>query len=376
MPPISVLIKPASSQCNMSCDYCFYCDEAFKRLQCSYGFMDEKTLKNTIRKTLLRADGMASYVFQGGEPTLCGLDFFKKAVAYQRQYNKNNIQVYNALQTNGFALTEEWCIFLKENNFLVGLSLDGTEKIHNSLRHTKTGQDTFQRILKSAKLMDEHKVDYNILTVVTAQIAKNISEIYQFYKSKEWNYQQYIACLDPLDEKRGKEVYSLTPEIYGQFLTDLFNLWYKDYKRGKEPYIRQFVNYINLGAGAMAESCDQRGVCGIQYVVEADGSVYPCDFYVLDEYRLGNFNENQLDNIDKKRIEIGFIGRSFKLNLKCKECPYYRLCRGGCQRCRDLNPNTGMYENYFCEAYKIFFANCYDRIMEIAGCNERLSKKV
>ena len=102
MHPISVLIKPASSLCNMSCDYCFYCDEAFKRSQCSYGFMDEMTLKNTVRKTLLRADGMASYVFQGGEPTLCGIDFFKKVVAYQKQYNKKNIKIYNALQTNGF----------------------------------------------------------------------------------------------------------------------------------------------------------------------------------------------------------------------------------------------------------------------------------
>lgn len=366
MPSISVLIKPASSLCNMSCDYCFYCDESQKRSQESYGLMTEQTLKNTIRKTLLRAEGMITYAFQGGEPTLCGLDFFKKAVDYQKQYNKNHISVHNTLQTNGYALTKEWCQFFKENNFLIGLSIDGTEEIHNSLRHSKTGKDTFQKILRSAKLMDQYQIDYNILTVVTSAIAQNISEIYYFYDSQGWHYQQYIACLDPLDEERGKKSYSLTPEIYGQFLIDLFDLWYKDYKQGKQPYIRQFENYVGLAAGFMAESCDQRGICGIQNVVEADGSVYPCDFYVLDQYRLGNFNENQLDQINQKRMEIGFLKRSHKLNSKCAECPYYKLCRGGCQRCRDFNLDTGLYSNYFCKSYQMFFDASYTRIQDVA----------
>lgn len=117
----------------------------------------------------------------------------------------------------------------------------------------------------------------------------------------------------------------------------------------------------------MAESCEQRGVCGIQNVVEADGSVYPCDFYAIDRYCLGNFNENNMDQINEKRLETGFIEKSLKLDSDCKNCAYYRVCRGGCQRCRDLNPDTGLYKNYFCEAYKIFFDACYERICEIAG---------
>ena len=115
----------------------------------------------------------------------------------------------------------------------------------------------------------------------------------------------------------------------------------------------------------MAESCEQRGVCGIQTVVEADGSVYPCDFYAMDEYLLGNFNENNLSEIDEKRIEIGFIEKSLKLDTACHECKYYRVCKGGCQRNRDLDTNTGLYSNYFCEAYKIFFDACYDKIIDI-----------
>ena len=366
MPPITVLIKPASSLCNMSCEYCFYCDEANKRTHDSYGFMSEKTLKNTIRKTMLRAEGSIHYAFQGGEPTLCGIDFFKKALAYQRQYNKNNIEVSNALQTNGFTLTDEWCSFFKKNNFLIGLSVDGTEKIHNSYRHTKSGDSTFERVINSAKLLDKYNVDYNILTVVTSDVAKNISDIYHFYKKQGWKYQQYIACLDPIDEERGTKSYSLTSEIYGEFLIKLFDLWDKDYKKGKNPYNRQFINYINLAGGYMAESCEHNGVCGIQTVVEADGSVYPCDFYAMDEYCLGNFNENNMSEIDEKRLEIGFIEKSFKLDSGCRECKYYRVCRGGCQRNRDFNPDSGLYSNYFCKAYKIFFDACYDRILEIA----------
>ena len=143
MPPISVLMKPASGMCNMKCEYCFYCDEMEKRTTESFGFMSEETLKNVIRKTMLRAEGFASYAYQGGEPTLRGIDFFRKAVAFQKQYNRHGIQVNNALQTNGYLLDEEWCLFLKENQFLVGLSVDGTAKYHDALRHSKTGVGTF-----------------------------------------------------------------------------------------------------------------------------------------------------------------------------------------------------------------------------------------
>lgn len=366
MPPLSVLMKPASSMCNMSCSYCFYCDEAAKRSQPSFGFMSEQTLKNIIRKTMLRATGYVSYAYQGGEPTLRGLDFFRTAIAYQRQYNRNHIKVHNALQTNGYALDEAWCRFLKEHNFLVGLSIDGTRDIHDSFRRDQAGKPTFDRIAAAARMMDEYGVDYNILTVVTPEITANAQEVYGFYRQQGWRFQQYIACLDPLGEGHGRTPHALTPEVYGHFLVELFQLWYRDWKKGRQPFIRQFENYVGLAAGYMAESCDQRGTCGIQYVVEADGSVYPCDFYMLDEYRLGNFNQDNLDLIDGNRQKLGFLERSQKLTESCRLCPHYPLCRGGCQRNRDLIPATGLYTNYFCEGYRIFFAECYDKIMEVS----------
>ena len=366
MPPISVLIKPASGICNMKCDYCFYCDEAKKRITKSYGFMTERTLRNVIRKTMLHADGMISYVFQGGEPTLRGLEFFEKVIEYQKQYNKNRVYVNNAIQTNGYALNEEWAKFFKENHFLVGFSLDGTKENHDLYRHNTEGEGTYDRILKSINLMDAYGVDYNILTVVTKDTAEHISEIYKEYQTRGWNYQQYIACLDPLGEERGKNPYALTPVQYGSFLIELFQLWYEDWKKKKQPYIRQFDNYIGILMGYQPESCDQRGSCGVQTVVEADGSVYPCDFYMLDEYLLGNFNEHRLDEIEKRRREIGFVDRSRSLTENCQTCQHHILCRGGCQRNRDWNEDKKGYESYFCISYQMFFEACRDRLCEVA----------
>lgn len=368
---ISVMMKPSSGMCNMSCDYCFYCDETQKRIQESYGFMTEQTLKNVIRKTMLRADGCVSYAYQGGEPTLRGLAFFRKAIEYQKQYNKRGIRVMNALQTNGYALDEEWCEFLKENHFLVGISVDGTREIHDAYRHAKDGGVTYDRVLRSVELLERYGVDYNILTVVNDKVASHITEIYEAYRKRGWKYQQYIACLDPLGEKRGETEYALQPKQYGTFLITLFDLWYRDWKRGEQPYIRQFDNYIGILAGYQPEACDQRGYCGIQNVVEADGSVYPCDFYMLDEYRLGNLNENQMDEINEKRLETGFLQRSEKLNEGCKNCRYYGICRGGCQRNRDYDGQTDTYHNYFCESYQIFFGECLERMQEIAGDEKR-----
>ena len=214
--------------------------------------------------------------------------------------------------------------------------------------------------------MDAYGVDYNILTVVTKDTAEHISEIYKEYQTRGWNYQQYIACLDPLGEERGKNPYALTPVQYGSFLIELFQLWYEDWKKKKQPYIRQFDNYIGILMGYQPESCDQRGSCGVQTVVEADGSVYPCDFYMLDEYYLGNLNEHRIEDIERMRKEIGFIERSDKVSEECRKCQYYRLCRGGCQRNRERNSYSGEYENYFCSGYKMFFDACLEQLKEIA----------
>lgn len=371
MPPISLLIKPASGNCNLRCDYCFYYDITQNREQESYGFMSLDTMEQVIKKALAFAEGSCTVAFQGGEPTLRGLDFFKKTLEFEKQYNINNVKIYNSIQTNGFHLTEEWAQFLAEHDYLVGVSLDGSKDSHNAYRKTIKGEDTFFDILKTIDLLNKHQVEFNILTVVNRRSSKRTKRMYQFFKKNHLKYLQFIPCLDPLDEKPGQREYSLIPEDYGQFLIELFDLWYEDLQLGEQPYIRQFENYISILMGRYPEACDQCGVCNFQYVIEADGEVYPCDFYVLDEYKLGNLNQVTIEDIDKKREEIGFVAYSKTDHPQCDECQYYAICRGGCRRHRTVENEMGNHENYFCKSYQMFFDHTIERMIQIAEMLKR-----
>lgn len=213
------------------------------------------------------------------------------------------------MQTNGYALDDEWCHFFAENNFLVGLSVDGIKATHDAFRKDASGDDTYYHVLEKAECLKKAGVQFNVLTVVNSKTAPKIRRIYEQYRKLGFCWQQYIACLDPIGKLQGEKEFSLTPELYGNFLIELFELWEIDLKQGKQPYIRQFENYISILLGYMPEACEQRGICSFQNVVEADGSVYPCDFYVLDEYNLGNLNENSFEEIQKKK----------KCNSVCRE---------------------------------------------------------
>jgi len=364
MPPINVLIKPASGNCNMRCDYCFYYDTMSKREQPSYGMMSAETLEAVIKQVLSYAEGSCTFAYQGGEPTLCGLSFFEKSIELQKKYNKNKVKIHNALQTNGYQLDKAWADFFKTNGFLIGISLDGAPKIHDHYRKTTKGQGTFFQIIKNIELFAREGVEFNVLSVVNGKNAQAIRRNYEFYKKNHINYLQFIACLDPLGEAPGQREYSLAPNVYGEFLIELFNLWYEDLCQGKQPFIRHFENYIAILAGQAPESCDMRGVCGMQYVVEADGSVYPCDFYVIDKYRLGNFNSDTVEELDAVRETLGFIESSLQKEDKCSTCCYNYLCRGGCRRTRIEEKN---HHQYYCEAYKIFFDACLPKLQEIAA---------
>lgn len=368
MPPLSLMIKPASGLCNLRCSYCFYADEAQNRSQASYGIMELSTLENVLRKALETAEGSCSVCFQGGEPTLAGLDFFRKAVELEERFRPRGLSVQNAVQTNGIGLNADWASFLAGHHFLVGLSVDGTIHTHNAYRKTPEGKDTFLEVMNSAALLNRFQAEYNILTVVNARTAAAPDKIYRYYQKQGFRYLQFIPCLDPLPKASGPapaREYSLSPEAYGQFLCRLFDLWYEDLQKGCQPYIRQFENYISLLLCGQAESCDMNGRCSVQYVVEADGSVYPCDFFALDEYRLGNLNETDFAHIDARRRELGFLERSAALPEECRSCPHFFLCRNGCQRRRIINPENPE-KDYFCPAFRMFFSHCQDRLEQIA----------
>ena len=366
MPPLHLLIKPASGNCNMRCNYCFYADITENREVASYGIMNLSTLENIVKKTLSAASMECTFAFQGGEPTLAGLDFYKKLIEFEQKYNTKNLTIHHAIQTNGYVIDREWAQFLAEHRFLVGLSLDGIKDTHDLYRMDAAQKGTFSKTMHAAQLFDTYGVEYNILTVVTKQLAKNIRKVYAFYKRNHFMYQQYIPCLDPIGEQRGGHDYSLTPKLYGEFLMNLFDLWYRDMMQGEKVSIRYFDNLISMLWGYPPESCSMWGQCSRQNVVESDGEVYPCDFYVLDEYKLGNLNTSSFDQINHCKEGTQFINQSHSVATECRECQWYPLCRGGCRRDRDYIENGALALNFFCESYKMFFNYAYDRLKEIA----------
>lgn len=369
MPPIHVMIKPASGLCNMRCSYCFYADEMRNRSRTDYGIMTAETLENIVKRVLDFAEGSCTIAFQGGEPTLAGLDFYRNLLELEAKYNVRNIPISHALQTNGYVLDQEWCSFFARNRFLIGLSVDGIKATHDACRKDALGQDTYFHVLKAAEMLRAAGAEFNVLTVVNARTAPKIRKIYQQYRKLGFHWQQYIACLDPLGETGVRREYSLTPEAYGRFLIDLFELWHLDLQKGEQPYIRQFENYVGILLGQPPESCEQRGVCSLQTIVEADGSVYPCDFYCLDEYCLGNFNRDDFDTILVRLKEKGFLEASANHTDDCRKCAYHAVCRGGCRRHREHEdlPGIPSGQNYFCRSYKMFLDACLPGLKDIAG---------
>lgn len=366
MPALSLLIKPASGNCNMRCRYCFYADELDNREIRSYGKMSVDTMHTIVDKAMEYGDYECTIAFQGGEPTLAGLDFYRDLVAYVTAHeNPKKLKIHYALQTNGYLINEEWAAFLGENHFLVGVSLDGIKEIHDRYRLDAAGKGTYQRVISAIRLLEKHQVEYNILTVVTAATARNGQKIYNYFKKNHFGYQQYIECLDPIGEEPGQHEYSLTPEKYGEFLKSMFDAWYLDMRSGTYVYNRYFENLMMIMAGQQPESCNMRGVCGKQWVFEADGSVYPCDFYALDQWRLGNIQENSFEEMDEKRDELGFIQWSMRQQEDCQKCRWFGLCRNGCRRNREPVTAENTNRNYFCKSYQMFFEYAYPRLEEI-----------
>ena len=366
MPALSLLIKPASGSCNMRCRYCFYADEQDKREVYSYGRMTVDTMKSIVEKAMEYADHDCTIAFQGGEPTLIGLEFYQELVEYVAAHkNPKHLRIHYALQTNGYLMDERWAEFFAKHHFLIGVSLDGTREVHDRYRVDAEGKGTYQKVLAAIRLLEAYQVEYNILTVVNAASARNAQKIYNFFKKTGIRYQQYIECLDPIGEVPGQHEYSLTPARYEHFLKSIFDAWYLDMKSGTYVYNRYFENLMMILDGQRPESCSMNGRCGRQWLIEADGSTYPCDFYALDEWRLGNINQDSFEQMDEKREALGFVQWSRQIPEQCKNCKWFGLCRNGCRRNREPVTADCTQVNYFCPAYQGFFEYAYPRLVEI-----------
>lgn len=351
---ITVLIKPASSACNLACKYCFYNDVSNLREVKSFGMMTNQTAENLITKTLKYANGGGvNYAFQGGEPTLCSIEFFKHFVNFAKENNSKNAKITYSLQTNGTLITDQLASFFGENDFLIGVSIDGKVELHNQNRIYIGGKGSYNKVMQGVDLLNKHKVKYNALTVVNSYSAKKGRETYRFFKSRGINYMQFIDCLEPFDVVPFSSGFALDNEKYFEYYKSVFDEYLRDIKSGENVYVRNFENILAKIQGLKTELCGYNGHCSTNLVVEGNGNCYPCDFYCEDEYLLGNINENDLEDLALSENSTKFVNQSLKVEEECRNCSVAYICMGGCRRERDDRGSITL--NRYCQGKKKLF---------------------
>ena len=376
MKSVNLLIKLASSLCNLRCRYCFYADEAANRAEASMGLMTERTVEALLREAYSAVDerGFVSFAFQGGEPTVAGLPFFRGFVERARLLKPPRVEIAFSIQTNGTLLNAEWADFFAAEDVLVGVSLDGFPDLHNQHRVDAEGKATWNRITRNLEILKKRNVRVNALCVVTAQCARSPQKVYESLKKLGFEYMQFIACLDSIGEARGSRPWSLKPEAYGRFLCQLFDLWYRDGERGNFHSIRLFDDYIHILLGDGGSTCATCGQCGSYFVVEGDGTVYPCDFYSLDEWRLGRIGEQSLTAMAECETARRFLSWGMEKPATCLSCRWRALCNGGCKN--DWVQETDGARNYYCKAFRMLFEHSFERMALIARAEQAQRKNM
>lgn len=363
MRQFTVMIKPASSLCNMRCRYCFYSDIASRRKVSSYGIMSSETVTSMLSNIFCDLEAMdrITFAFQGGEPLLAGIEFFNFFV---RSVNtlRGDVCVEYTVQTNGTLLDETWCTFFKKYNFLVGLSMDGSKEFHDANRVDKDGEGTYQRVVKTKSLLDEYGVEYNILTVLTNELAEQPEKFWKTIRELGISYVQLIPCLDEFEGK-GIHPFVLTPQRFAYFYIKLFELWKRDYNNKEIVSVKLFDDLLNLLVYKICTACGIVGYCSPQLVIEADGSAYPCDFYVLDEYKIGDITNQSLLKLLSSRQASNFLKRPRMQMNMCKSCRYKLICGGGCVRMQ--REVCGSKHSIFC-GYKCFLDAKMNELCEMA----------
>ena len=362
----SLLVKPAGPDCNLDCTYCFYLEKKKEFPESITHRMSVNVLEELIKQAMTQGGPHVSFAWQGGEPTLMGLPFFKQAVDFQLKYCGNKT-VSNGLQTNGILLTKEWAKFLKDYNFLVGLSLDGPEHIHNRYRLTKGQKGSWENVYESARMLINQGVETNALTVVNDYSVQFPEEIYKFHKALGLNFMQFIPCVetDPSHPSQAAS-YSVSAEKYGDFLIKVFDLWYAEIKNGIESTsVRYFDSVFHKYVNLVPPDCTLMKQCGVYLVVEHNGNIYSCDFFVENEWKLGNILNGGLNEMLNSPKQIKFGKMKAKMPKECYSCIWLSKCYGGCTKDRLRDP-ADHGSNHFCLSYKIFFEHADEKFKHLA----------
>jgi uncharacterized protein len=354
--PFHVIVKPIGPLCNLDCEYCFYLDKA-AMFKGSNFRMSEELLEIHIKDYIESQPAgcqEVGFAWQGGEPTLLGLDFFKDIVALQARYRRPGMQVTNALQTNGTKLDSSWCEFLRENQFLVGISIDGPQLFHDRYRKTKGGKGSFRQVRQGLDNLLKHQVEFNILTVIQRHNGSHPSEIYNALKEFGTKHIQFI----PIVERTGDanvSSRSVLPDQYGDFMIAVFDEWLS-HDIGR-IHIQQFESALSTTMGYGATVCVHAKQCGRALALEHNGNLYACDHYVSDDYSIGNIESQPYAELVDGDVQTAFgQAKEKELTDRCKRCDVRHLCNGGCPAHQFVPIRNEAFEhNYLCNGYKAFF---------------------
>lgn len=353
--------KTVSEDCNLACDYCYYSTCGGKPGG-KIRRIDSAVLETFIRQYMAISSGIASFAWQGGEPLLAGIDFFEEALALQAKYAPPNTAISNALQTNGTLITDRWAALFARYRFLIGVSLDGPQDIHDRRRVDAQGGGSFERVMQGINHLRRHRVDFNILTVIHKGNVGRVKELFRFYREQRFGYVQFIPCME-FHSKRVDQpgVYEITPQEYADFLCESFDCWYND--GAPDLSERFFDNMLSVYAHRDAELCIHRKSCSKTLILEQNGDAFPCDFYIHPDWKIGNVGTDRLTDILRHPLYDEFLKLKPRLPEACRNCPWLGLCFGGCPRNRrwadDLRESS---PDYFCFSYKRVYAYAHERM--------------
>jgi len=364
------MAKPTGSACNLHCGYCFFLKK--ERLYPGSDFRMSVQVHEAYIRQLLESHKTPSVTvaWQGGEPTLMGLDFFRHSLELQEKYRKPGIHIENTFQTNGILLNDEWCRFFRENNFLVGLSLDGPRELHDFYRKDKAGRGTFDRVVRAARLLQKHKVECNILCTVNSKNAAHPLDVYRFFRDELGSrYIQFIPIVERKDEAGFQEGETVTdrsvqPGPFGRFLIEIFDQWVR--RDVGKTFVLNFDGALAGWLGRAGTVCIFGPTCGLGMALEHNGDLYSCDHFVEPNHRLGNILKTPMIELVASEQQRKF-GRDKKDTLPryCRECPVLSICNGECPKNRFSEaPDGDPGLNYLCAGYKAFFKHA-DKPMRI-----------